>query len=85
MVKMTYILESITKSLELLEEEFGKECISRLGAFISCSEYGLTETEFLELLMPTSNIEAIISLDTANFNFSSLCSVRRKMGKCIFK
>lgn len=47
---------------------------------LSCAEYGLTETEYLELLMPTSNIEGFISLEDANFNFSTFCSVRRKMG-----
>lgn len=73
--------EQITKQLEELEKTFGYNAISKLGAIISCTEYGLTETEYLELLMPTSNIEGFIRLNEANFNFSSLCSVRRKMGK----
>lgn len=75
-----YISEKVTKQLEDLENTFGHSAISKLGTLISCTEYGLTETEYLELLMPTSNIEGFISLDEANFNFSSLCSVRIEMG-----
>ncbi|GBP96112.1 hypothetical protein EVAR_30355_1 [Eumeta japonica] len=48
--------------------------------YITCSEFGLTELELLELLMPTSNSEAVISLEDANFNFSTLCVAKNMMG-----
>lgn len=63
---------------------FSKVAVTRLASLISCSEYGLTETELLEILMPTSNSEAVISDKSGNFNFSSLCSIRRKMRRCIY-
>lgn len=70
--------------LDHLEKTFCKEAISRLATLITCSEYGLTETEILEILMPISESEAVISIEDANFNFSSLCSVKRKLGKCLW-
>lgn len=57
--------------------------ICKLSSLITCSEYGLTEIELLEILMPTSNSEAIIHIEDANFNFSSLCAVRSKLGKFV--
>lgn len=65
-----------------VEEVFSKVAVTRLASLISCSEYGLTETELLEILMPTSNSEAVITIESGNFNFSSLCSIRRKMRRC---
>lgn len=64
-----------------LEKSFSRAAISKLASLITCSEYGLTETELLEILMPTSNSEAVISIEEANFNFSSLCAAKRQMGK----
>ncbi|XP_019876166.2 protein qui-1 [Aethina tumida] len=63
-----------------LEKSFSRAAISKLASLITCSEYGLTETELLEILMPTSNSEAVISIEEANFNFSSLCAAKRQMG-----
>ncbi|GLV38693.1 uncharacterized protein CBL_05692 [Carabus blaptoides fortunei] len=75
--------ESIEQTFDELETQFGQTAISRLCALITSSEYGLTETELLELLMPTSNIEAVLSLETGNYNFSSMCAVRRNMNKLL--
>lgn len=75
---------SVSKIEEIfmnLEETFGDFAISRLCSLLSCTEFGLTETEMLELLMPTNNNEPIIRLEEANFNFSSFCAVRRKLGE----
>ncbi|XP_050313345.1 protein qui-1 [Anthonomus grandis grandis] len=69
--------------LEQLEKLYSREAISRLASLITCSEYGLTETEILEILMPTSDAEAIISIKDANFNFSSLCLIKRKLAPLI--
>jgi hypothetical protein len=68
----------VNKKFDDLEESFTKTAVMKLSSLITCSEYGLTETELLEILMPTSNSEAVIHVEDANFNFSSLCSIRRK-------
>lgn len=65
-------------SFKELEDFFGEPAVSKLSCLITCSEYGLTETELLELLMPTSNSEAVICIEDANFNFSSFCCAMRK-------
>lgn len=71
----------IDRQFDLLENEFGKIGFSRLATYITCTEYGLTETEFLELLMPTQNIEASIETRQGDFNFSSFRAIRNKMSK----
>lgn len=73
-------LDFVNKKFDSLEEIFTKAAVSRLSSLITCSQYGLTETELLEILMPTSNSEAAIHVEDANFNFSSLCSSRRRFG-----
>lgn len=77
------LVASIEKSLAELSDEFGSEVISRLAAHITCSEYGFTETEILELLMPmqnTDNFHEPILMSNGNLSFSHLCQLRRKMG-----
>lgn len=63
-----------------LEVVFGAKAFSKLASYITCSEFGLTELELLELLMPTSNSEAVITLRDANFNFSTIC-----VAKCMMR
>lgn len=75
-----YLKQHVCERLDELEAEFGRPAVARLGALLSAAQYGLTETEYLELLMPTSSSTAVIRLEDGNFNFSSLCSVRRRMG-----
>lgn len=55
--------------------------MARLASFLTCSEFGLSETELLELLMPTSNSAATLKLSSGNYNFSTLCAVRRRMSE----
>ncbi|KAL4710411.1 hypothetical protein ACJJTC_008813, partial [Scirpophaga incertulas] len=62
---------------ELLQSPVELQC------YITCSEFGLTELELLELLMPTSNSEAVITLKDANFNFSTLCVAKYMMKSLI--
>lgn len=73
-------LDFVNKKFDNLEENFTKNAVAKLSSLITCSEYGLTETELLEILMPTSNSEAVIHVEDGNFNFSSLCSIRGKFG-----
>ncbi|KAG8294047.1 hypothetical protein J6590_003213 [Homalodisca vitripennis] len=68
------------KSLEAMEAQFGRKALTRLGSMLTASEFGLSEPELLELLMPTSGSStAELSLDDGYFNFSTFSMVRRKM------
>ncbi|XP_048484798.1 protein qui-1 [Plutella xylostella] len=69
----------IDGAFDNLELVFGAKAFSKLAGYITCSEFGLTELELLELLMPTSNSDAVISLRDANFNFSTLCAAKFMM------
>jgi hypothetical protein len=64
-----------------LEGLYGRVAVARLAGFLTCCEFGLAETELLELLMPTSNSAATLSLSSGNYNFSTLCAVRRRMSE----
>lgn len=70
----------ISRQFDELEERFGKKGLGRLATYITCSEYGLSETELLELLMPTFNCEALIDTHEGDFNFSTFKSIRVAMG-----
>lgn len=67
-----------------LEERYGTKGIAKFSTYLNCTEYGLTETEFLELLMPTHDSEATLEPHCAEFNFSSFCSIRNDMSKFLF-
>lgn len=73
-------------AFDRLEERFGEKGISRLATYVTCTQYGLTETELLELLMPIHNSEASIETSDGFFNFSSFRCVLNAMGKryCAF-
>ncbi|XP_045534151.1 protein qui-1 [Papilio machaon] len=73
----------IDGAFDNLETVFGAKAFSKLAGYVTCSEFGLTELELLELLMPTSNSEAIITLQDANFNFSTLCVTKYMMKSLI--
>lgn len=73
--------EFVNELFDGLEERFGKKCIERFSIFLTCTEYGLTETEFLELLMPTQDSEAELDTVSGHFNFSTFASVRNSMSE----
>lgn len=64
-----------------LEQEFGAKAFRRLATYLTCTEYGLSETELLELLMPIQNYEANIISGQGNLNFSSFRHIRNRMSK----
>ncbi|RZF35450.1 hypothetical protein LSTR_LSTR014142 [Laodelphax striatellus] len=71
-------LESkVEKALDELAEDIGSTAMARLSSQLTIAEFGLSETELLELLMPTSG--DVLELSDGFFNFSTLCSVLRKM------
>ncbi|KAK9890081.1 hypothetical protein WA026_008893 [Henosepilachna vigintioctopunctata] len=65
-----------------LEKAFTQPAIKKLFLLLSCTQYGFTELELLELLMPTSNND-VSNPNNAEFNFSSLSSVLKKLGNLI--
>ncbi|XP_047019975.1 protein qui-1 isoform X2 [Helicoverpa zea] len=73
----------IDGAFDNLEVVFGSKAFSKLASYITCSEFGLTELELLELLMPTSNSDAVITLKEANFNFSTICVAKNMMKNLI--
>jgi len=66
--------------LDAMEAQFGLKAMTRLGSVLTAAEFGLSEPEMLELLMPTSgSSSAELSLFEGVFNFSSFTMVCRKM------
>ncbi|KAK9511752.1 hypothetical protein O3M35_000355 [Rhynocoris fuscipes] len=71
--------KNIEEELDLLEAEFGSEAMTRLGAFLTATEFGLSEVELLELLMPTSSDMECLLLKDGYFNFATFCTARRRL------
>lgn len=71
----------IKRNFDEMERDFGVKGFGRLATYLTCTEYGLTETELLELLMPIHNSEAIIDSSQGDFNFSTFRHIRNRMSK----
>ncbi|XP_055320250.1 protein qui-1 isoform X3 [Sitodiplosis mosellana] len=69
----------IKRNFDEIERDFGVKGFGRLATYLTCTEYGLTETELLELLMPIHNSEAIIDSSQGDFNFSTFRHIRNRM------
>jgi hypothetical protein len=68
------------------EQLFGFKAVSRLASYISVSEFGLTETELLELLMPTTgDFSAPLKLEDGHFNFSTFCTAKKTISEKLNK
>ncbi|XP_011298627.1 NACHT and WD repeat domain-containing protein 1 [Fopius arisanus] len=72
----------IQKSFDCLDKLIGKKAASRIGALLACTEYGLSETEILEFIMPTGG-DGPLMLSSGQFNFSTWCLVRRNLSDCL--
>nr|XP_014277406.2 NACHT domain- and WD repeat-containing protein 1 [Halyomorpha halys] len=72
------IERNVEEELDNLETEFGKESMSRVCGLLTATEFGLSEVEMLELLMPTSIDSGPLLLANGVFNFATFCSFRRK-------
>ncbi|XP_072745526.1 protein qui-1 [Anoplolepis gracilipes] len=66
----------VDAALEHLEELVGLDAANRIASILACTEYGLSETEILELIMPTGG-EGPLILEEGQFNFATWCLVRR--------
>lgn len=61
---------------DTLERLVGECAANRIGAILACTEYGLSETEVLEMIMPTGD-DGPLFLQEGMFNFSTWYLVRR--------
>lgn len=64
--------------LEYLENLIGSDAAKRIASILACTEYGLSETEILELIMPTGG-EGPLLLEDSQFNFATWCLVRQAL------
>lgn len=71
----------VAHEFDRLEVRHGRRCVARLSGYITCSEFGLSETELLELLMPTEDPEMFVDSDRGNFNFSSFKQIHNDMSE----
>jgi hypothetical protein len=69
--------------LDAAENALSRAAVSRLASLLACAEFGLTELELLELLMPAnhSNAGTVARLDQGHCNFSTLCAARSYLGE----
>ena len=73
--------KTVEEELEVLDNEFGTESMTRVCGLLTTTEFGLSEVEMLELLMPTSSDSGPLLLANGDFNFATFCSFRRKICK----
>nr|XP_036226005.1 NACHT domain- and WD repeat-containing protein 1 isoform X1 [Bactrocera oleae]XP_036226006.1 NACHT domain- and WD repeat-containing protein 1 isoform X1 [Bactrocera oleae] len=69
----------VAHEFDRLEACYGRKCLARLAGYITCSEFGLSETELLELLMPTEDPEMFVDTERGNFNFSTFKQIHNDM------
>ncbi|XP_076636558.1 NACHT domain- and WD repeat-containing protein 1 [Colletes latitarsis] len=67
---------------DALEGLIGENAANRIGAILACTEYGLSETEVLEMVMQTTD-DGPSFLEDGLFNFSTWCLVRRTFDKSL--
>ncbi|XP_034650904.1 uncharacterized protein LOC117890259 isoform X2 [Drosophila subobscura] len=71
----------VEQQFDGLERHYGRQAVGSLAAYITCSEYGLSETELLELLMPTDDPESLIDTRSGHFSFATFKKIHREMDK----
>ncbi|XP_017797968.1 PREDICTED: NACHT domain- and WD repeat-containing protein 1 [Habropoda laboriosa] len=65
---------------DTLKSLIGERAANRIGAILASTEYGLSETEILEVIMPTGG-DGPLFLDEGQFNFATWCLVRRTLSE----
>ncbi|XP_046435930.1 protein qui-1 isoform X1 [Neodiprion fabricii] len=68
----------VEAAFDRLERLIGHKAANRIGSLLACTEYGLSETEILELIMPTGDDGPLV-LASGQFGFATWCLVRRTM------
>ncbi|XP_032571228.1 NACHT domain- and WD repeat-containing protein 1 isoform X1 [Drosophila sechellia] len=69
----------VEQQFDQLERHYGRQAVGDLASYITCSEYGLSETELLELLMPTDDPESLIETKNGHFSFATFKKIHREM------
>lgn len=69
-------LQESENVFDTLEELVGECAANRIGAILASTEYGLSETEILEVIMPTGG-DGPLFLEEGFFNFATWCLIRR--------
>ncbi|XP_041675589.1 NACHT domain- and WD repeat-containing protein 1 isoform X2 [Drosophila eugracilis] len=69
----------VEQQFDQLERHYGRQAVGDLASYITCSEYGLSETELLELLMPTDDPESLIETKNGQFSFATFKKIHREM------
>lgn len=80
LIEMDFI-NFLELQFDQFEYNYGYLGFSRLASYLTLSEYGLTETELLELLMPIDDQEALLSTQNGHFNFSTFKKWHLEMSK----
>lgn len=75
-------IEEFEASLDYMERLVGKKAAARIGSILAVTEYGLSETEILELIMPTVDDTPLL-LKNGQFNFSTWCLIKRNLTNCL--
>ncbi|XP_016958398.1 protein qui-1 isoform X2 [Drosophila biarmipes] len=69
----------VEQQFDRLERHYGRQAVGDLASYVTCSEYGLSETELLELLMPTDDPESLIETKSGHFSFATFKKIHREM------
>ncbi|XP_016940916.3 protein qui-1 isoform X1 [Drosophila suzukii] len=73
----------VEQQFDQLERHYGRQAVGDLASYITCSEYGLSETELLELLMPTDDPESLIETKNGHFSFATFKKIHREMDRLL--
>jgi hypothetical protein len=78
------IEKAVCQVFEDAENVLGRAIIERFSSLLACSEFGLTEMELLELMLPASHANGTPALmQEGHCNFSGLCALRSTLGKSL--
>jgi hypothetical protein len=76
------IEKAVCQVFDDAENVLGRAIIERFSSLLACSEFGLTEMELLELMLPASHANGTPALmQEGQCNFSGLCALRSTLGK----
>lgn len=80
LIEMDFI-DFLESQFDHFEYNYGYLGFSLLASYLTLSEYGLTEIELLELLMPIDDPAALLSTQNGHFSFSTFKKIHLEMGK----
>ncbi|KAK6620988.1 hypothetical protein RUM43_011291 [Polyplax serrata] len=78
-------VKTIEQKFDTFENKFGRLATEKLFNLLNCTEFGLTESEILEILMPTNDITDVVSLENGQFNFSTLGAAKCVLDDLLLK